>query len=167
MRNLYITFILLSLFLLAACGKEETSVKAEKQIGSDTAESEYITATADYARNASQNTEELDKMLSDLEFIESSEWQRNLDDLLSDFDMIDVNYTLAETFLSKEQYLKYDSTSELQGNAQDLITNISDELSQAAETYDKKKIEELRQQIPAVNEELTNMREQLEVDRYE
>lgn len=166
MRNLYITLTFLLLLFLAACGTEETSVSAEKQIGSNTAESEYITAAADYARNASQKVKELDILMSDTENIESSFWQSDVNDLLFNLDMIDIDYVLAGNFLTDEQFAKYEATSEHFSNANTLIKNLCDEIPAASKTYDKKKIEELRKQLPSIIDELKSMREKLEVERY-
>lgn len=165
--------LLVVLFILSACGNEE--VKSEpisnenKVVESKdtiTSENEFITAAADYARENDETLDQLAPKLKDFDEVEDSGWQIDINNMLMDIYMTDTTYVMKEVILSDEQVKKYESTIDAYYQSSKLLNQIIDETSAALETYDKRKLEEMKDLIPKAKEHLDVMKTQLEEERY-
>lgn len=127
-------------------------------------EDKYIKTTIDAANTIQTNVNELIVLLSEMNDNDLT-WKNDVKNALTNIKSAANDYTLSETFLSKENLSKYEKTSSFFGDGVSQLHSITDDGWKAVESYDKKILGELIGRLDPANELIKKGIEQLEIER--
>ncbi|MCM3599025.1 hypothetical protein M4D55_25130 [Metabacillus idriensis] len=171
MRSLkLIIFIFIGLMFLTGCTEEAKGNAAfkerlnELESNPEEAENNFITTTIESSRELKTDVEDL-KLLIDDKLNETDEYA-GLTPTIS-IQLKNNDFTIQKDYLTDEQKQKYSKTIEFYSQGMDELHAITQDYRDAAEIYDKRALQEIKDRIDPAMSLVNKGIEQLEIERYE
>jgi hypothetical protein len=163
--------ITVSGFIFSGCSQNAAEMEQSledhtNEEKSEETEKEFIKSTIDASKEALSTLEELDYLLSDINFDYPS-WVWDMMSIPNDFITPDNEFIQYDIKLTEEQKIKYQNTLLNYEKASGSLYKLKDPLTEAVDTYDKRKLQEIKGEIDPIKAAFVETLKQIEIERYE
>lgn len=159
------------IFTLIGCSEDVAEMEKSLQEHTNAekfkeTERNFIKATIESSKDSLSTIEELDYLLSNINFDYPS-WEYDMMSIPSQLGSSLNEFDKYSATLTEKQKLKYENTLSNFGEGSIGIYELSPRIDGALDIYDKKELLEIKNELGAIKESFEKTLEQIEIERYE